>query len=73
MDSFNKEMERIKQENKEEFLKDRLAQFTKNEINTLRKAGLTIEEIADIEDPSINPFKNYSLAERSDVTDLLEA
>ena len=34
---------------------------------------MTIEEIAEIEDPSINPFKNYSLADKTDLSELLEA
>ena len=73
LDSFNEEMERMKEENKLELQKEKLKQFTKNEINSLRKAGMTIEQIVELEDPSVNPFKNFSLADREDVSDFLEA
>ena len=34
---------------------------------------MTIEQIVELEDPNVNPFKNFSLADREDVSDFLEA
>jgi hypothetical protein len=39
--------------------------MSKEELNTLRKLGLTQEEIARI-NPNTNPFKDYSLGNHND-------
>ena len=47
-----------------------MERLTKDEINTLRKLGLTHEEIADI-GPGENPFKDAGLAKNRDFLGLI--
>ena len=69
---LNKEMERIAKDNYKKMIEENLKKKSQNEVLTLKKLGLTNEQIAHLGEDE-NPFKDYSLGEREDVSDLLEA
>ena len=51
---------------------DNMKKLSKEEVNTLRKLGLSNEQISKLE-PEDNPFRDFSLSGKNDLTELLEA
>jgi hypothetical protein len=56
METINKEMNKIKEENKQELVESKLIRFSKYERKSLIKMGMTKEEMAMLDDPQLNPF-----------------
>ena len=69
---MNEEMEKMQQENYARMLASNMERLSKEEVNTLRKLGLSHEEIAELS-PGHNPFKDGGLAKNRDFTALMEA
>ena len=52
-------------------IKENLKKLSKEEIQTLKKLGMTNEQIAEL-GSNYNPFKKFGMTEKKDVVDLLE-
>ena len=52
---MNKEMEKLQQNNYDRMLAEKANRLSKEEINTLKKLGMSMEDIAELE-PDQNPF-----------------
>lgn len=72
IEELNKEMARIALENYNKMMEESIKKFSKDEIITLKKLGLTKEQIAQL-DPDEIPFKDTGLAGREDLTSLISA
>lgn len=70
--AFNKEMEQMAKENYQKLVDENSKKHTRDEVNILRKLGLSAEAISQL-DPGASPFKDYALAEKTDFTTLMEA
>lgn len=70
LEELNKELERVALENYSKMVEDKIASLSTTELNTLRKMGLSNDDIAKL-DPGDNPFKDYGYGQREDIEDLL--
>ena len=66
------EMERIALENHNKMIEENLARLTKEELHTLKKLGMTDEEIAGLSQDQ-NPLKDQGLGGKKDPFALFEA
>ena len=71
IEELNKEMARIALENYNKMMAESLKKLSKDELVTLRKLGLTNDQIAQL-GPDEIPFKDYSLAGREDIPSILD-
>ena len=62
-------MEKIALDNYNKMVIDNVKKLSKEEVQTLRKLGLSNEEIAKLE-PEDNPFKDFALSNRRDISHL---
>ena len=71
LEALNKNMIELAKENQKRMVEDNLKKLSKEEVRTLRKLGMSNEQIADL-GPNENPFKDFGMAAKQDVVDLLE-
>lgn len=71
LEALNKNMIELAKANHKSMVEDNLKKLSKEEVRTLKKLGMTNEQIAEL-GPNENPFKNFGMAEKQDVVDLLE-
>ena len=71
LEQLNQELAKVAADNLKKIAKDNAARLSSTQVKTLRKLGLSQEEIADVE-PESNPFRDYEISGAQDVTDLLE-
>jgi len=69
---MNKEMEKLRKDNYERMMAEKANRLSKEEIHTLKKLGMSIEEIAELE-PDQNPFTDKGLGAPKDFAALLAA
>ena len=72
IEELNKEMARIALENYNKMMSESIKKFTKDELLTLKKLGLTNDQIAAL-GPDEIPFKDTGLAGREDMTSVITA
>ena len=72
MDQLQKEMEQIAIDNYNKMIEENEKKLSKEELNTLKKLGMTNEQIAEL-DPDDNPFKDFGMSGRQDLTQLVQA
>lgn len=72
IEELNKEMAKIALENYNKMMQESIKKFTKDELLTLKKLGLTNDQIAAL-GPDEIPFKDTGLAGRDDMTGVIEA
>ena len=64
-------MAKIAQENYTKMMTESVKKFTKDEILTMKKLGLTNDQISQM-GPDDNPFKDTGLAGRDDISSVIE-
>ena len=71
MEEINAELALIAKDNYNQMMNSNMERLSKEEVNTLRKLGLSHDEIANV-GPGENPFKNGGLAKNKDIMDLIK-
>ena len=69
--ALNQELAKVAADNLKKIAKDNVVRLSQAQVKTLRKLGVSQEQMADLE-PDDNPFKDYELAGKEDVVDLLD-
>ena len=71
LEALNQELAKVAADNLKKIARDNAARLSNTQVKTLRKLGMSQEQIAEI-DVDDNPFRDYELSGQRDVTDLLE-
>ena len=69
--AMNLEMEKIAKDNYTKLMNENVNRLSKEEVTTLRKLGLSNDEIAEL-DPGDNPFKDMGFAHNKDFFSMLD-